>query len=439
VTVEIVVPRVGEAVSELTLAKWLKNQGDPVRKGDLLFELDVEKAVLEVEAFADGTLAQILVPAGSAVMPQQVVGLLAPADEEVVSPKATADVGGTPCPAQGEMAIKVSPTARRIAAELGVSLEGLEGSGPGKRVTAEDVREFAARQSKKATVPASSGSSASRRASPRARRLAQELGVDLSALVGTGVGGLISAKDVQGAAEFAQGAPAAPTVVQPLSKLRRAIAVRMQASKREVPHFYLMLDVDMTQVERLRTYCREELNWDRAPSYTDIVVRACALALAATPSVNVSYAEGGLAPRRNVDIGIAVAVDDGLIVPVLALADQLDLRQTSEHVRELAERARKGRLSGADLSEKSMVVSNLGMYGVDAFIAIIDIPDPVILAVGRVAERVVPFRGKPAIRPMCTLTLSVDHRVLDGVMGAQFLTRVREHLENAFGLVRKAV
>jgi pyruvate dehydrogenase E2 component (dihydrolipoamide acetyltransferase) len=242
---------------------------------------------------------------------------------------------------------------------------------------------------------------------------------------GTGVGGLITEQDVQAAA--------APANVRPLDKARRAIAERMAHSKQTAPHFYLAVDVDMGRCEQLRVHCREELHWLAAPSFTDIVVRACAEALAATPDLNASYTNEGLALRSAVDVGVAVAVAAGLMVPVLHNADRLSLLETSRGIQALVERARSGRLNAGDVAAKSLVVSNLGMYGVNEFVAIIDPPDPMILAVGQVADRVVALEGRPTVRRMCTLWLSADHRVMDGVQAAQFLKRVQDNLEDPYG------
>ena len=209
----------------------------------------------------------------------------------------------------------------------------------------------------------------------------------------------------------------------------------MQASKQQVPHFYLMADVDMSEANRLRDYCRRHMGWEKSPTYTDILIRACALSIKEMPFVNRSYSDAGFIERQRISIGVAVASKAGLIVPTLPDADQLSLKSIAENLRALAERARQGRLKPADLSEKSMVISNLGMYGVDAFIAIIDMPDPMILAVGQVADRLVPVDGQAVIKPMCTLSLSVDHRVLDGAEGAQFLSLIKNRLENPFDIM----
>jgi pyruvate dehydrogenase E2 component (dihydrolipoamide acetyltransferase) len=437
--VEIVVPQVGEAVSEVVLAEWLKEEGDRVGKGEPLFEVDTDKAIVTVEAFADGTLAQILVPAGSSVMPRQVVGVLEQTDKESALLGAPLRQGAAAQPAR--VAPRLSPMARRVADELGVNPRTAQGTGPGGRVTVQDVRRLAGQRAERSATSSGVSRSAVRaNVSPKARRLACELGVDLAGLAGTGVGGMITTRDVRSAAKAV--ARSTPTVlagaeadVRPLTKLRRAIATRMAASKQTIPHFCLLVDVDMSQVQRLRGYCSETLGWERPPLYTDVIVRACALALDTMPQGNVIYTEQGVIRRNTVDIGVAVSVDTGLIVPVLPQADLLGLRQVSRQLRALEERARRGRLRETDLGQKSMVVSNLGMYGVDAFVAIIDPPDPMILAVGCVADRVVPVDGQPVVRPMSTFTLSVDHRVLDGTQGAQFLTRVKTTLENPFEML----
>jgi len=424
-----VIPQVGEAVAEVTLAHWLKKEGDTVEKGEPLFEVDTDKAIVEVEAFANGTLAQIIVKEGSPVMPQQVVGLLTPEDEVVASiHPVELNTGPTTQPAEK----KITPLAQRIASDLGIDINDIQGSGPGGRVTAEDVKRYAPRlnREKERTAPPETSFRAA--VSPKARHLAKELGIDISRLKGTGVDGLITVEDVEAASPKSSNGE---DELQPFSKLRQTVAIRMAASKQQVPHFYLIVDVDMTEAQRLRAYCLDKLGWEKPATYTDIITRACALALASLPSVNVIYRETGIRQRDTVDVGIAVAVEDGLIAPVLPSTDQLSLKEISDQIKEVVKRTHAGRLRDSDLIQKSMVVSNLGMYDVDAFIAIIDMPDPMILAVGKVAERVIALQGQVAIRPMCTLTLSLDHRVLDGVKGARFLKLIKDYLENPFELL----
>ena len=385
---DVVVPQVGEAVAEIRLVRWLKAKGDEVAKGEPLFELDTDKYVVEVEAVAAGRLARIIVPEGSEVEPLQVVAQIVPAGETATD-------------------VDVLPPAEAVAASAAADDTLFAEGGPAPVVAARER-------------PAP--------ATPKARRLARDLSVDLAAVTGTGRGGMVTGDDVERAtASAAPTAPAEPPAG--LSREWRTVGARMQRSKQTVPHFYLLVDADMAAAKQLRERCRTELGWPHAPTYTDLVVAAAAAAVARYPRVNVALVDGRLVRRRSVNIGIAVAADDGLLVPVVPEADRLGLRALSEQTRALGERARARRLTSANVAEKSMVVSNLGMHGIDAFLAIIDVPDPLILSVGRVGDRCIPIEGDIAVRPVCTLGLSVDHRVLDGVAGARFLALVREALE----------
>jgi pyruvate dehydrogenase E2 component (dihydrolipoamide acetyltransferase) len=391
--VDIVVPQVGEAVSDVRIARWLKSAGDRVGKGEPLFEVDTDKYVIAVDAFATGTLDEILAPEGAEVAPQQVVARIAVTGTDTIASPHDASRG--------------------------------PGSDEPKKVALPRLGERKAR-------------SASRvRATPKARRLAAELGVALEALAGSGPNGIIEAADVEAAAQAPQTKAETRETGISSERMRRVIAERMQLSKQTVPHFYVSADVDMSEAVRLRAHAESELGWDRPPTYTELLVRACARALAASPRVNVSYdsALRGLVARSTVDIGIAVALEEGLVVPVLSGADRIGLEETSRRLRGLMARAQSGRLEPGDVGSKSMVVSNLGATGVDAFVAVIDIPDPVILAAGRVGDRVVAIDGAHAVRPICTLTLSVDHRALDGVPAARFLVLVKGELESAFNLL----
>jgi pyruvate dehydrogenase E2 component (dihydrolipoamide acetyltransferase) len=421
--VEIRVPQIGEAASELTLVNWVKAVGDVVHKGEVLFEVDSDKAIVEVEAYIDGTLVEVLAPAGSSVMPLQVVGQLQPLQEEKES--------SSPAIHSHPQEQSVSPAFQRLAADLMVIPDQATGSGSGGQITIADVRGHAA---------SGDGNSAERtrvNASPKARRLARERNLDLHSIAGASQDGMIHVRDIETATvpDSINAFSADTDNVVPASKSRRVTAARMLQSKQTVPHFYLMVDVDMTQVITLRNYCTEKLGWERPPTYTDVLIRACAVALAKLPEVNRSYSERGIITRSRIAIGVAVNTNDGLVVPVIPDADRMTLRETSTLLREMAARAREGRLRTGDMGAKSLVISNLGTYQIDAFIAIIDLPDPMILAVGRVAEHAVPVDGQVVIRPMCTLSLSVDHRALDGVQGAQYLEQVKEQLEYPFELL----
>lgn len=440
--VEVVVPQIGEAISELMIVAWLKEVGDEIKKGDVLFEVDSDKAIVEVEAFVDGTLAEITQPEGSAVLPQDVVAIIHTADDNgdgVIIPPTKSDASKQPTTAPNQpVAVSASPVAQRIADDLQVDLVQVQGTGPGGRITASDVRGFAQQ-------PVSNGQQGTRvLATPKAKRIARERNVDLTKISqGTGVRGMIRVADLASLMEISS---AAKTTVLPitqlpdentqaLSKLRQTIAHRTQLSKQTVPHFYLMVDVNMTQLKQLRSYCVNVLQWERPPTFTDVIVRACARSLAEMSDFNTSYSEQGMIQRENVGVGVAVSTDTGLVVPVLSDADQMNLQQISSAIRDVAQRAREGRLKPDDMGSKSLVVSNLGMYEVDAFLAIIDMPDPMILAVGRTSERVVAVDGEAVVQPMCTFTLSVDHRAMDGVDGAKFLERVKGRLENPYEIM----
>jgi pyruvate dehydrogenase E2 component (dihydrolipoamide acetyltransferase) len=317
-----------------------------------------------------------------------------------------------------------------MAADLGIDLAGVSGTGPGGRITLDDVRQYDAQR----RSPIRAVSVVRPLASPKARLLARQYNIDITTLRGTGSGGMIIARDLERHTPSTS-VPALSVFDEAPSRTRQVIVQRMTASKQQVPHFYLMTDVHMTQAQALRKYCVDVLHWEKAPTYTDLLVRACALALSEQPEVNRSFHEGGIVAHEAINIGVAVSTDDGLIVPTLANADRTSLREVSANVREVAARAREKRLRPADLASKSLTISNLGMYRVDAFIAIIDMPDPMILAVGRIADRVVAVDKQVAIQPMCTVTLSVDHRVLDGAVAARFLESVAAILEAPFAVL----
>lgn len=372
--VDVIVPHIGEAVAELHLVRWLKRPGERVARGEILFEVDTDKTVLEVEAYEDGVLEEIVAHEGDVVIPLQ-------------------RVGGLRVAASAAGAAPIIRTQPSIA-------EPPQAVGPG--------------------VPSAAAASLNK-ATPRARRLARDLGVDVAALGGGG-GRTVTAADVVRAGQRGDGS-------RPLSRARSVVAGRTQQSKQRVPHFYLLADVDMTAALRLREARRAA--GVEPPTITAIVVRACAMAVAANPEFNTSYVDGSLVARTSVGIGLAVGTENALVVAVIPEADTLDLDATAVAVREATRRAREGRLRESDLGPRSTVVSNLGMHGVHAFIAIIDEPDPFIVAVGEIRDVVVPIDGAPAIRPMTTLTLSVDHRALDGVQGARLLSEIRSRLERA--------
>ena len=267
-------------------------------------------------------------------------------------------------------------------------------------------------------------------ASPAARRLAVEKGVDLARVTGAGPEGAVLARDVLSAASGASTAvPSDPAVGSvPFHRMRRVIGERMARSKQTAPHFYLDMDVDMTAVEVRRSALQQQ-GVRPSPSINDFVLGAVSRALSESPAMNAVWTDRGVERFAEVDLGVAVALEDGLVAPVIRNADRLGLHELARRSRELASRARSGKLAPADCEGGAFTVSNLGMFGVDSFAAIINPPQSGILAVGRVAPRVVPRGEDIAVRPMMTMTLSADHRVVDGAIGARFLQRVKQHLE----------
>jgi pyruvate dehydrogenase E2 component (dihydrolipoamide acetyltransferase) len=263
-------------------------------------------------------------------------------------------------------------------------------------------------------------------ASPKARRIAKERGVDLAAVTGSGPRGAVLAADVE--------AGGGEGVAVEVGSIWHRMADRTTESWQTAPHFYLSRDVDATRLNAWRDSARRRAGYERV-THTDLLVKIAAAALARHPRVNATWRDGGIVENADVNVGVAVAVEDGLVVPVVHGADRLELRGVVERRAELVERARAGHLRPDDVGGGTFTISNLGMYGVDAFAAILNASQAAILAVGRIADRIVPVDGRPEVRPMCTLTLSFDHRVVDGARGAQFLETLAELIEEPAGLI----
>ncbi len=379
--IAIVVPQVGEAIAEARLIEWQVEEGDSVRNGDVLFVVDTEKAEVDVEAFVNGVVEKILVGANSPVMPGQRVGNLL-VERSKVPPDAQTTGNGKPSS----------------------SNNGLTSNLPHKSIR------------QRAQV---------RGASPLARRRARELGVDIAEVV-SAFGGRVSAEDVEA---FFRETRATTSDRPQLSRLQKAVADATTRSKRSVPHFYLDMVVDMTAVLSHRQGSGERR------SITAYVVAACVLALREHSALNVSYHDDGLVPREEIAIGVAVATDEGLLVPVLADLRESTLSDIQSRLRKAIQRAAEQKLTTSDHGPRSMVVTNLGMFGIDRFHPIINQPDPFILAVGKTGEQVVAVEGEIRIRPTAVLSLSADHRALDGMTAARFLSAVTANLELIKGSV----
>jgi pyruvate dehydrogenase E2 component (dihydrolipoamide acetyltransferase) len=332
----------------------------------------------------------------------------------------------------GAAAIKASPLARKIAEQHGVDLAQVRT--PSGRIEKADVLAYVeSRKASAADVTAARLAAAS----PKARRLAAERGLDISALRGSGPGGAVLAADVAalgaGVARVAEVAAAPRTEAIGVGNVWRIMAERMTASWTTAPHFYLVREVNVSRLAAWRELAGKQTG--ARITYTDLLVKLVAAALSRHPRVNVSWRDGAIMQNADVNIGVAVAIDDGLVVPVIHRADTLGLAQITARREDLVSRAQAGKLRPADIQGGGFTVSNLGMYGVDAFNAIVNPPQAAILAIGRIAERVIAVNGQPAVQPTMVLTLSCDHRALDGARGAQFLGTLADLIEEPLALV----
>jgi pyruvate dehydrogenase E2 component (dihydrolipoamide acetyltransferase) len=434
---QVRLPRLGETMDEAEIACWLVAVGETVRKGDVLLEITTDKATLEVESPAAGTLRSILAEPGRVVPVGGVIALIgepsdvlptvtvayprsgqpgaagAPPDARAqtpVSPLSGFRVSGNETVAQPPVAGRrtISPRARRAARRLDVPVDLLRGSGPGGRIIERDVLTYASEIEHQDVSPA-------------ARRLAAQRGIHLGRVLGTGPRGRITRSDVE------QTGPSVEEVPQPLAPMRRLAAERMTLAKREIPHYYLMMDVDMTAASAYRA------SWNAAGttrlSFSDLVLRAAALAAREVPEALARWTDHGIIPVQRVHLGLAVALDTGLIVPVVRDADRLNLVALARATAALVEKARSKRLLPEETEGACLTLTNLGMHGVDRFLPIIVPGQSAILGAGRIAPTPVVRDGAVAVREMMCLSLAADHRVADGAVGARFLAAVRLHLE----------
>lgn len=411
--VEVIMPKMGDGMEEGTLLEWLKKEGDAVKSGETIANIQTDKATLEMEAPGSGTLAGIMVEAGATV--------------PVGKPMAAILTSGEKLPEGWGNGSAARPESKTPPSE----------SKPQTPAVSQRSEEPKAEQAP-AVVTQTNGARV--KASPLAKKIAMGLNVDLRTVKGSGPGGRIVEKDVRAAAQSSVAAPeakaktvtyaAAPQDKEvSLNKLRQITAQRTAQSKREAPHFYVTVDVDVERILELRKMY--EADGVDKPSLNDFVVRACALALREMPVVNSIYQDGKLLELGAVNIGMAVALDDGLTLPVIHNADQLSISQISSVSKELAEKARANKLSPEELSGSSFSISNMGMLNVDVFAAILNPPNAGILAVGTAKKRAVVDEesGEIVARTRMNVTGSFDHRVVDGAVGAKFMNVVRDFLE----------
>lgn len=393
---EVIMPKMGDGMEEGTLIEWLKKEGEKVKSGEVIGTIQTDKATLELEAPGSGILQGILIQGGETVPVGRPIAALLKEGETLPSGWGSGVAASPPVPAEAAPALE-----------------------------ATEVREV---------IPVAAGSDRIK-SSPLARKVAAAKGVDLRAISGSGPGGRVVLKDVEAAASSPR---AATPVAVPgprtsrkvsMNRLRQITAKRTQESKQQVPHFYVTVEIDLERVAALRAQFEEEQSGK--VSVNDFIVKATALALRDMPEVNASFEDGSLMHHDHVSIGVAVALEDGLTVPVIHDADALSVRQIGARSKELAARARDNKLGLEELTGSTFSISNMGMLNVDGFAAIINQPNSGILAVGTASRRVVVTEGDEIdIRLRMNVTGSFDHRVVDGAVGARFMNLIRDYLEN---------
>jgi len=437
-------PKLGQTVEEASIVRWHKREGDPVKKGDVLFEIETDKAVLEVESFYDGTLLKILVREEETVPVSSTVAFVGEPGEDIpeeatkpapapkqpepkaapaaaAAPAATKPaapvVGATaaapspvaaPAPtAQAPARVFISPRARALAREKAINPDGIHGSGPNGRIVARDVEKYLADKGYGEI-----------RISAAAKKLAIREGIDIVSVRGSGVSGRIMVSDVE---------RAVAEKPKKMSRMRQVIAQRLTESFTTTPHFYVSVSVDMTDLMAYRQVLKEQ---GGTYTVTDFIMEAVVLTLQEFPVLNSVTDGKSVRWYGSVELGMAVALDEGLVVPVIRDADQLSMMELHDAARALAGKAREGKLLPDEMMGSTFTVSNMGMLKVESFSAIINPGEAAILAIGSTGETPVARDGRVVIRSMMNMTLSADHRIVDGRMGAEFVNAIKDKLED---------
>jgi pyruvate dehydrogenase E2 component (dihydrolipoamide acetyltransferase) len=433
---QVIMPKLSPTMEEGQLSRWLKKEGDKVSMGEPLAEIDTDKATMEMQALGTGVLRKILIQEGESAPLGQLIAIIGEPDEDIsaLASKAPPASKPAPAPAEPQEAEAAAPETKAPAAEA------VSGNG-------------------KEPAPQQAASSGRLIVSPLAARMAAESGIDLRSVAGSGPGGRIIKRDVEGlmAGQPAKSPAAQPGQThlravgnlpvqksataaasayrdQPATEMRRTIAKRLVTSLGPVPHFFLTTEIEMDRAAEMRKGINE-LDPDLKISVNDIIIKVAAAALMQNPQVNASFQDKIVRYYEQADIGVAVAIDEGLITPIVRAADQKSLSEIASEVRDLAERARQRKLKPEEFLGATFSVSNLGMFGVDEFTAIINPPEAAILAVGAMTAKPVVRNNEVVIRQMMRVTMSCDHRVVDGATGAKFLQTFKKILENPLFLV----
>jgi pyruvate dehydrogenase E2 component (dihydrolipoamide acetyltransferase) len=399
---EIIMPKMGDAMTEGKVVRWYKKAGDAVKKGEPVLEIETDKVNLDLEAEQDGTLGEVAASEGQTVeVGGRLATILAPGEKE------------PPAAPAAEPQRRATDKKDSVKHTTGEYAEAIETKGPRRDRTAPEAS------------PAAPKSEDRQRSSPLARKMARELGVDLKAVQGSGPGGRIVAKDIQkGPAAVAREDQSIP-----LSAMRRTIAKRLAESIGPIPHFFLTADYDVTNLVSLRSQIEEKT------SLNDFIIRAVALALREHPFVNASWGDEAITQHGEIHVGVAVSTPEGLITPVVRNADGKSVLQIAQEIRALAEKAKNRKLTPNEYQGATFTISNLGAWGIEEFTAIINPPNVAILAIGAAAARPVVIDRQIVVRDRMKVTMSCDHRVVDGAAGAEFLRTLRQYIEQPVRLI----
>jgi pyruvate dehydrogenase E2 component (dihydrolipoamide acetyltransferase) len=429
---KVIMPKLSPTMEEGQISRWLKKEGDKVSMGEPLAEIDTDKATMEMQALSNGVLRKILINEGQSAPLGQTIAVIAEPNEDIASLLSEA-----PAPAKQEQKAQPQeqpapppppPQAKAAAAASSQPATSADGRQTPQAVASDSARLIV---------------------SPLAARMAADAGIDLRSLQGSGPGGRIIKRDIEAAISQPKAAPSYPRAVEPgqvpqigasayrdepASEIRKVIAKRLVTSLGPVPHFFLTTEIEMDRAAEMRRGINA-LDPDLKISINDVIIKVAAAALMQHPEVNASFQDKFIRYYEHVDMGVAVAIEDGLITPVVRAADQKSLSQIAAEVRELAERARSRRLKPEEYTGATFSISNLGMFGIDEFTAVINPPEGAILAVGAMSAKPVVRDNEVVIRQMMRVTMSCDHRVIDGATGAKFLQTFKKILENPLYLV----